>query len=247
MARVKFGAIITSVKGKIGGTVLQGGRSGGIMKNLPQAKGESGKRIGVTALAVGKSKTINFGIVTKQWSKESEADRISWESLLGVYTFIDKFGDVYNGTAYQIYTSMNLLCKALNIALKTTAPVQLSAFDPVTTIYADDGLGGQTPNTYNLSEAFNIAFGDATADAQKVSVEISQGMSASQAVGLAKFQQMLVITADSLVATNLASYVNARFGFIPVVGSYFYIRTYTTTPDYPRKQFVSVFKIVVGV
>ena len=38
MATVKYGMVITALKGKIGGTVLQGSKVGGIAKNKPNYK-----------------------------------------------------------------------------------------------------------------------------------------------------------------------------------------------------------------
>lgn len=50
----------------------------------------------------------NFSEITKGWSKLTVGERASWSGLLGVWTFVNKFGDTYDGSAYQIYTAANI-------------------------------------------------------------------------------------------------------------------------------------------
>jgi len=39
MGVVKYGAILTEIKGKVGGTVFQGGKSAAVVKNKPNFRG----------------------------------------------------------------------------------------------------------------------------------------------------------------------------------------------------------------
>lgn len=108
MARAKYGAIITEIKGKIGGTVFQGSRTGGVVKNKPNNKTSSGTSK-LTKADAGRlflpQNTIAQLATT--WRDLSAMDQLAWNTAAPSYPFTDKYGNPYTGSGYQLYMSMN--------------------------------------------------------------------------------------------------------------------------------------------
>lgn len=108
MARAKYGAIITEIKGKIGGTVFQGSRSGGVIKNKPNNKSSSGSGK-LTKADAGRlflpQRTIST--LASNWRLLSVSDQLAWNTSAPLYPFTDKYGQPYTGSGYQLYMSIN--------------------------------------------------------------------------------------------------------------------------------------------
>ncbi|MGB1317297.1 MAG: hypothetical protein ACPG5W_03795 [Flavobacteriales bacterium] len=119
MARVKFGAVVTGIKGNIGGTTFQGGRSGGVAKNL-----------GLPKRSVSLSQTFKKQQLSQQsggWRDLTVLQRDSWVLLASTLTRLNKFGDPYTPTGYQIFMEFNLNLRSIgNTTILSTAPIIVS-------------------------------------------------------------------------------------------------------------------------
>lgn len=233
MAIVKYGAIITSIKGKIGGTVFQTGRSGGVAKNLNRHVAQQKGGVGQAGDAYEQAKT-NFSVVTKSWSKATDVNRSSWSALLGIWTFINKFGDVYNGSAFQIFTACNINLRTLELPEITTAPVYNAANDL-----------GLTFDDFSLAGTWNRTTTNAAAAGQYRVAYFSKPVSPTTPASKAKLQKVSVALVPAPGVFDLKSDYVAWLGYTPPLGSIFYVRVWTCWEDYPKIQFDTVYKIEV--
>lgn len=108
MASVQYGAIITDLKGKIGGQVFQNGNVAKVLRN-------KGYRAGTSSLA---RQAANRGLVsqTTAWRALSSANKTLWETYAPTWSFTDKYGNSYIGTGYQVFVAYNsgLISMGLN-------------------------------------------------------------------------------------------------------------------------------------
>lgn len=234
MAVVKYGAIVTEIKGKVGGSVFQGGRSGGIIKNNGYRLVKSIRGGDLKRLQGGQIARTNFSIVTKSWASLTEVQRSNWDALLGVWTFINKFGDVYNGTAFQIYTAVNINRLILEEILLSDAPIKANATDPVITV-ADYSLGG----TWDIATTVEVI------PDQKVVLSFTLPQAATKNFGSTSPIVVSVVVISIAAGFDAKGLYQTFFGTDPPLGSIFYMTSWTAIADYPRKQFLQTFKVNV--
>jgi len=226
MAIVKFGAIVTGIKGKVGGQVFQGGRSATIFKNKGNSIGASSGR---QTAYIGDDKSLsrtNFAIVTKHWASLTDGERTSWSALIGVWTFFDKFGDVYEGTAYQIFTAVNLNRLSLELALLDTAPIKVDASDEVYSI-----------TNYSLTTGWNLTRLNQPVPAQNQYIQLSFPQNPTRNLGSIGFFKGATTSFGGLGPLDLSSAYEALIGYEPPLGSFVYLKLWTCNPAYPRQQF----------
>lgn len=230
MAVVKYGAIITEIKGKVGGTVFQGGRSGGTAKNKGITRGTSS----ATFRAQDDLQHANFSNTTKLWQQLLQSQRDSFSSLLGQYTFKNKFGETYNGTGYQIFCSQNLLSVQLGLGNITDAQLFVPTID-AGLIFSDFSIGGDwTREVVNALPVKNYMF-----------VEASQIVLPNTSISKLRYRKAGVFSIQLANVVSIKAEALAYFGATPPLGSVFYLRLYYTRLDFIMKQFAAVYKINV--
>ena len=231
MAKVKYGAFITEIKGHVGGTTFQASRGGFTVKNK-SSRGTGSRTFGDGHAQLRKNQ---FSAIAKMWCTLTDAQRLGWNNLLGIWTFLNKFGDVYNGSGYQIFTAANL--NRIEIAESTIGdvPTVNNAFDPEIS-YSDFQIGAATFNRTN-----------ANADAIGQTVVIKYSNPVLPSVGVARTKVLYTDVHDITATgtTNLYAGIVAALGYTPPVGYIFYIQRWTCWKAYPKKAYVSTFKIKI--
>lgn len=100
MASVKFGSLITGAAGKVGGQILQRGRTGSQLRNLSQPV-----RVRSSASSIIQQ---NFSSTSSKWKSITNTQRTSWNDLAATLTRLNKWGDTYVPTGFQIFCEFNL-------------------------------------------------------------------------------------------------------------------------------------------
>lgn len=231
MANIKYGAIITEIKGKVGGSVFQSNKAGFTMKN----KNRGGTRTGGIFKGDFPTQRLFFSSAIKNWSQITDANRASWSALVGTWQFYNKFGDVYNGSPYQIQNACNINRQLLELAMLAPAPTYNPAVDP-----------GISYANFSLSGTFNGTISNAGANGQLGYVEASQPVNPTKNISRVQFRKFGVIVSAAGTADYKAAYI-AWLGFTPALGSVFYIRTWTAWSDYPKQQFNQLHRVEVVV
>lgn len=145
MATGKYGAIITDIKGKIGGTVFKGTKSGAAIQNKTRKRSSSTSSGKLTKADAGRTiaNQRNLGAIATAWRALDQADRDAWIAAAPDFPFINRFGESYTGSGYQLYMQCNT--NILNVGATvidvppSTAPI---ADTPVFTIAPTAGPPG---------------------------------------------------------------------------------------------------------
>lgn len=218
--KIKFGAIVTDGRKKLGGHVFSKNRYGnyvrtnGIPTN-PQTVFQQQQR-------------ARLAIFSEGWSNLTEAQRETWNNTVENFKRTDVFGDLKKPTGKNLYTR-------LNMELNLTQQNQLDTAPEPT----DVGGVSKTSGTYSLANGFNITasvFGAAVPGAYSVVLVATPPVTAGTRYVKNKFR---VIDAVSFLADEFSSpqdiaqaYTN-RFGF-PVEGQKIYYGMYIVAPNGER-------------
>lgn len=116
--KVKFGAIITDGRGKLGGHVLSKNRSGNYMRTKvtpvnPQTTFQQAQRSSLATLSSG-------------WSGLTDAQRVAWNAAVGDFQSTDIFGDLKTPTGKNLYTGLNRNLFNAGEALISDPPIPAS-------------------------------------------------------------------------------------------------------------------------
>ncbi len=140
-ASVKYGAIVTDIKGKVGGTIFSGSVAGGSMSNkaaVNKSVGSGGKQNKSSADKIISSQQ-NMADNATTYRNLSTAEQTAWTAAAPNFPFKNKFGEVYTASGYQVYMSINNNLKAIGQATLTTPP---EATDLVPTPAFEIEMGG---------------------------------------------------------------------------------------------------------
>lgn len=161
MARAQYGAIITDLKGSLGGTTFQGGNTGKVVKNKGYRRG-SNTQTRTYALT-------QLQAVTRAWRSLTSEDRNDWNTRTNDWPFTDKFGNTYYGSGYQFYCAYNMNMLTLGQTVDAT-PNAIQSAANIGDVYIDS----------LEPEAFVLAWDNAVGTNAKVVVYASPQYSAGR-------------------------------------------------------------------
>lgn len=131
MGTVKYSALITEIKGKIGGTVFQGGTAGKIVKNKQTSKKwqtppQPDGPLGVQPVA-GDVRTIDTYVpgcrlktvfggkgqrliqeVSQAWQNLTPEQILEWNNAAPNFPFKNKYNEIYIASGFQVFMQLNL-------------------------------------------------------------------------------------------------------------------------------------------
>lgn len=151
-ATVKFSALMTAMKGKVGGTVFQGSKVGSIVKNKPNGNfvkaipwlyGDqdtvanwSGSMQELLSLSPGMTASDGSNsawastprpqqtlkLLSKIWGTLESSDRAAWNSAAPNFPFTNRFGESYVASGYQVFVAINAKLMNLGQSMQTLPP-----------------------------------------------------------------------------------------------------------------------------
>jgi hypothetical protein len=112
MAKVKFSAIVSDMRGKLNGSVFAKNRGGNYLRTKvtpsnPQTIAQQAARSLLTTYSQG-------------WRALTEDQRSSWNNAVSNWTGTDIFGDIKTPTGLQLYIRLNV-----NVSLAGSSPLTL--------------------------------------------------------------------------------------------------------------------------
>lgn len=123
MAVAKYGAIVTDIKGKIGGTVFQGSVAGGVMKNNAARKSTSGtSKLSKADAGRAFLPQRTIAELSSAWKTLSSGDQLSWKTAAPGFPFTNKFGVQYTPSGFQLYMSVNTNLTVIGQSVMSSAP-----------------------------------------------------------------------------------------------------------------------------
>lgn len=193
--KVKFGAIITDGRNKIGGHVLSKNRGGAYMRTKvtpsnPQTSFQNAVRNRLTTFSQG-------------WRALTQVQRQAWDVAVSNFTKTDIFGDIKNPSGINLYVKLNSNIAEIAGTAIVLPPLPEGVVGPLTiTLTAAAG----TP-------AMSLAWtgGAVPADTTWI-VRLTPQVSPGKNFIKNLFRDVVFIPAAGATPNNLLSAYNARFG-----------------------------------
>lgn len=234
MASIKMGAIVTDIKGKIGGTVFQGSVAGGVMKNNAAKKSTSGSSK-LTKADAGRvflpQRTISS--LASGWRSLSLSDQLSWKTAAPSFPFLNKYGVSYTPSGYQLYMSVNANLTVINQTLLTVAPTPSELVNMPPFVIAQDSSTSITIDTdIDLPPGY------------LAQISATVGMSAGRQPAKGDYKLIAILTAIDVLPFELFSAYTAVFGSLPV-GSTIWFSGKLTKADAGRSSQAYTANVVI--
>lgn len=230
MALIKFGALIDTIKGEIGSAVIQGGRYGSIIK----VNAVNNKKKGVKASTLQRTRRQSLAYISKKWKSLTDAQRLTWDDMLTFWTFINKFGAVWNGTAYMIFCNWNLNLQFLYGTYLDGSPTYTALFNPAMVI-----------SSYSIEGDFTTQNTDIRARGQRFATFLTFPTYSSNDVNHLQFYYFAHAAIANENAISRKAVIAAIPNFNPVVGQFFYFKIFTFHVNYPKLSFETLYKIEI--
>lgn len=210
MATVKYGTVVTELKGSAGGTTFKSNGSGFSMQNKinsnPTAK-KGGKLTKADA-----SRVINAQLNQTQsiqaWRALTAGERSSWEAGAVNFPFVNRFGEQYTGSGYQLFISVNNNLQAVGEPILTTCPAP-GAIDPAPS-FTVAYVGGGTP-------ALNVSGSNISGYSQILFATAQQSLGRNFETG--RLKGIRVLPDTTAFPLNVIANYQSLFGTMPASGN----------------------------
>jgi len=136
MAKIKYSALVSDMRGKLNGSVMSKNRSGSYVRNkVTPSNPQTSAQMLIRGI---------FSEITKGWSQLSEVERQSWENSVEAYQGTNIFGDVVKPSGKTLFQKLNqnLMISGQASVSVCPAPAELpyASLTSVTLEVADEDL-----------------------------------------------------------------------------------------------------------
>jgi hypothetical protein len=199
--KMKFGAIVTDGRGKVGGHVASKNRAGAYLRTKvtpvnPSTSYQVNVRNRLAGLAQG-------------WRSLTAPQRLAWNNAVSDYKKTDIFGDLQNPTGFNLYVRINSnLLNILESARTTPAlpgsPLAITALS----------LTGDVSDN-KITATFTPAIGALN----KVLVRATPALSAGKSFVKSEFRQINILANADVSPKEQQTEWMAKFGTFPAAGT----------------------------
>lgn len=211
MARIKFGAIVTDMRGPLGGHVFQKGNQSRVMKTKTRPR--------VSSSSLSRDKTLRISSVQQAWNNLSDSVRLDWGLAAINFPFKSTFDDSITLNGYQFFIKLNTSRVFVNQAIVTSP----------------SGINNNVPRSVITSATLNTALGQITTDGTntagtirffEMALKLSKG---SDKVNPKKFVQYA--SSGAFVTGDSGRYTGLENAIGPIsVGDIIYIGVINVNP-----------------
>jgi hypothetical protein len=140
--KIKFGAIVTDGRGKLGGHVASKNRNGAYLRTKvtpsnPQTVAQS------TARGI-------LGSLSQSWGGLTDAERLAWNSAVDAWSKTDIFGDIKNPSGLNLYVKLNANLLAIAGSVITLPPAKVET--PTAVLLSVDYITATGVMTFHMSD-----------------------------------------------------------------------------------------------
>lgn len=225
MASVKYGAMITELKGKVGGQAFQGGNVGYVLRNIHYT----------SRSAFPRRQRVNYWLaqLAYTWRSLTSGNKAAWTAIAAAWTFTDRYGNTYEGSAFQIYMSYNGLRLSLGLAAVTTPSALVTPTNP-----------GVISVAISLPSDYDLIWSNTGSTNDYVVLFASAPGSPGSTLTGAKMVQLGSWSINGLLFIDFQSEYEAEFG-IPQVGAAVRLMGYFRDGRYPRNAYAFDYVVIV--
>lgn len=202
---MKFGAIVTDGRGKIGGHVASKNRAGAYLRTK------------VTPVNPSTSFQVNvrnrLAGLAQAWRGLLAAQRLAWNNAVSDYKRTDIFGDLQNPTGFNLYARLN--ANMLNISeLAFSVPPLPGSPQAFTALSL----------SADVSDAkITATFAPAIAVTNKILVRATPALSAGKSFVKSEFRQIDVLDSADVSPLEIQVAWLAKFGSFPAAGTKIFV------------------------
>lgn len=206
--KVKFGAIVTEGRGKIGGHVASRNRAGSYFRTKvtpvnPQTSFQSTSRNRLSGISSG-------------WRGLTQAQRDAWNQAVGDFAKTDVFGDLKNPSGFNLYQRLNNNLANIGGTPLTSPPlvVPVDSFTSMS-LAAEDST---------VAESMTLTFAPAIASDHDVKVFATAPVSAGKNFVKSEYRQIAVISNGDTSPYDLLAEYQAKFGSTGSAGQKIFVK-----------------------
>jgi hypothetical protein len=206
MSQIQYSGIVADNKGKLGGTIFQGGHSGNIVKRFtrpynPQSAQQQDNR-------------VNWQYLVQRYSALPPANIAAWVSFAKNYTWYNKLKQPYKPTGQLMYCSVNTNLFMSGAALINMPVTPTAGFSlPVITVTT---LGTSPPNITCHFLGYTVPTGFV------VNVYATNNLSPGIAFAYKSLKLIGLIPAGTANTYNIVTLYTAMYSYPPAGRKTFY-------------------------
>lgn len=159
MAIIKPTALISGIKGNMGGSTFYQSPYGNVMS----LKGKRKRRKCYEALLAegvdpqsAAHDCNQLGLTAGGWTGLTPPEKNRWSTLADTLTWFNRFGDTYVPTGYLVFMQYNLNMARAGLTALTTPGIQVSAPVQYTIVWSDGLAGGPAIEVTNVGDLANF-------------------------------------------------------------------------------------------
>jgi len=195
--KIKFGAIVTDGRNKIGGHVASKNKAGNYLKTKSSPANPN--------TAFQSAVRSNFGSLAQSWRGLTQEQRNSWISGAPGFPYTDIFGDTKQLSGFALYMQLNSNLNSVGATLLTNCPTPASvtaANLSAANVQSPDSLALDfSPTPVPTNHAYVVS----------ATPFLGQGQSYSKS----RLRQVTKLAAASVTGVDVGTAYLARFGEIP--------------------------------
>lgn len=204
--KMKFGAIVTDGRGKIGGHVASKNRGGAYLRT--KVTPVNGQTTAQTSIR------NRFTTLSQAWRDLTAEQRDAWNAAVADYARTDIFGDLHQPTGFNLYQRLNNNLVTIGEAAIDTPPLP-SAVGEVTAVSLAIAAGAAT---------MSLVMGGAVPANTKVKVFATAPGSAGKSFVKSEFRLISVLAAAASTPVNLKAAYEAKFGSVGIAGQKVFVK-----------------------
>lgn len=222
MAVIQMGAIVTKIKGSVGGTAFKTQRATQVMFN--KSKGYSKSKS-------YQNPAINYArSIFQKWSFLTAGQKLAWNNQAAILFFLDKFGNSVHITGRQLYTKVNLNLRQLDYL-----PEPPLGFDPLVSLLSNEPCEASMSSEYAFVPVEVENIGDSY-----VSLSLEVSLSPLREPVFVSRKVIKTITTSSNTTINFFDemmeqfpYINASYNirvYLEIMNEYGFKGAFISTP-----------------
>jgi len=194
--KMKFGAMVTDGRGKIGGQVASKNRSGAYLRTkVTPVNRQSASQ------TIIRNRMSNLA---QSWRSLTEAQRIAWNAAVGDFAKTNIFGDLVNPTGFNLYCKLNNNLIRVGATVILVPPTPAGITDIVIGNFAVAAGAGTMSLAYTAGADANSA----------IEVWATPPQSAGKSFVKAEYRLVSQFISNALSPLDLAAAYVAKFGAI---------------------------------
>jgi len=225
MASIKFGAFLTDMRGKIGGSVFSKNKNGAYAKNkVTPSNPQSGAQMAVRNLLAG---------FAQQWRTLTETVRQGWIDGAVNFPRTNVFGDSYTLSGNMLFNSLNSNLAKIGIS-------------PITACPSPKGVSARViDNVTATATTLDVEIGTAIATSDKAIVRATVGLSAGVNNFKSKLRDIAIVDTSSTSTLDVIADYTAKFG-APVASTAIGVALVVVNKTTGEEGAPSFFRVIVS-